>query len=139
MKQASEKAATPKAIDDYLAGVQDAHRAALQQLRETLHALVPGAQECIRYGLPTLAVDGRGLVAFGAGANHCALYPLSGRTVADFADALAGYQTSKGAIRFQPQAPLPKTLLRRLIKARLAEHRAQPPPRGARASRRTQS
>jgi uncharacterized protein YdhG (YjbR/CyaY superfamily) len=62
------------------------------------------------------------LVGFGATANHCAFYPMSSTTVAAHRDELADYETSKGTIRFQPDNPLPAALVRKLVKARIAEN-----------------
>lgn len=59
-------------IDDYLAGVGDDKRAALENLRRTIKTIVPRAAECITYQMPAFRLDGRVLVWFGAGAKHCA-------------------------------------------------------------------
>lgn len=67
-------------------------------------------------------MNGKALVAFGAAANHCAFFPMSGNTVAMFKDELAEYETSKGTIRFQPDQPLPAALVRKLVKARMVEN-----------------
>jgi uncharacterized protein YdhG (YjbR/CyaY superfamily) len=111
----------PTTIDEYLAGVREDKRAALQTLREIIHAAVPQAEECISYGLAAFRLDGKPLVGFGATANHCAFYPMSSATVAVHADDLEGYDASKGTIRFQPDKPLPAALVRKLLKARIAE------------------
>lgn len=66
-------------------------------------------------------VEGRMLVWFGAGANHCAFYP--GAVVQAHKADLAGYETSKGTVRFQPEHPLPATLVKKLVKARMADLR----------------
>lgn len=108
-------------IDGYLAGLPVDQRAALQKLRETIHAAAPDAEECIAYALPAFRQDGV-LVGFGASAKHCALYLFSGQTVAAHAKDLAGRDVSKGAVRFTPDKPLPATLVRKLVKARLAEN-----------------
>jgi uncharacterized protein YdhG (YjbR/CyaY superfamily) len=112
---------TPATVDEYLAGVPDDKRAALEALRATIRAAAPKAEECISYRIPTFRLNGM-LVAFGATAKHCALYLLSAATVADFAEALDGYDTSKGTIRFRPDRPLPAALVRKLVKARIAEN-----------------
>lgn len=117
----------PATIDEYLAGVPEAQRAALEQLRKTIHAAVPRAEECISYGLPAFRLGGHALVAFGAAARHCSFFPMSGAPVANLADELAGYDTSKGTIRFQPESPLPAALVRKLVKARIAENAAKRP------------
>lgn len=108
-------------IDAYLARLEGEQRAALQKLRKTIQSIVPRATECISYGVPAFRHDGRVLVGFGAGANHCTFFPMSGTTVAAHQALLASYETSKGAIRFQPERPLPAALVRKLVKARLLE------------------
>ena len=95
-------------IDEYLSGVSDDKRAALERLRKAIRAAAPRAVECISYQLPAFRLDGKFLVAFGAAANHCAFYP--GGIVEAFADELRDYNTSKGTIRFQPERPLPANL-----------------------------
>jgi uncharacterized protein YdhG (YjbR/CyaY superfamily) len=109
------------AIDDYLARVVPAQRAALARLRQTIRKAVPEAEECISYAVPAFRIGDKVLVGFGASAKHCSFFPMSGRTIGDHAELLANYETSKGAIRFTPAAPLPDALVRKLIKARLAE------------------
>ena len=114
-------AAKPKTIDDYLAGVSDDQRAALEKLRKTIRAAAPMAEECISYQVAAFRQNGM-LVGFGATANHCAFYLMSAITVAAHRDELKKYDTSKSTIRFQADKPLPATLVRKLVKARLAEN-----------------
>ncbi len=109
-------------IDEYLAALSDDKRAALEKLRKTIKAAAPKAEECISYQLPAFRLDGKMLVAFGATANHCAFYPMSSSTVEAHEDDLKGYDTNKGTIRFQPDHPLPAALVRKLVKARIAEN-----------------
>ncbi|PYQ10952.1 MAG: hypothetical protein DMF80_22965 [Acidobacteria bacterium] len=111
-----------RTIDEYLAGLSDDKRAALQKLRKTIRSAAPGAVECISYRLPAFRLDGRMLVAFGATAHHCAFYPMSASTVKAHKDELKGYDTSPGTIRFPTDRPLPATLVRKLVKARIAEN-----------------
>src|SRR5437868_7611211 len=118
-------AAKPKTIDEYLAVLSADKRAALEKLRKTIKAAAPKAEECISYGLAAFRLDGRLLVALGAGASHCAFYPGSSSTVATHKDDLKGYDTSKGTIRFQADKPLPVALVRKLVKARIAENVAR--------------
>ncbi len=113
----------PKTIDDYLAARPPDQRAALQKLRQTIRSAAPKAEEVISYGLAAFRQDGM-LVAFGATASHCAFYLMSSTMVATHRDALKGYDTSTGTIRFQPAKPLPAALVRKLVKARLAENAA---------------
>ena len=112
--------APPTTIDEYLSRVSDDKRAALERLRETIRGVVPTAEECISYQMPAFRHDGRVLVYFAAAANHCAFYP--GGMVNDFKDELEGYETSKGTIRFQPEHPLPAWLVRKIVKARVAQN-----------------
>jgi uncharacterized protein YdhG (YjbR/CyaY superfamily) len=115
----------PETIDEYLAGVNADHRDALQELRETIHAVAPKAEECISYGIPAFRVHGRSLVFFGAWANHCALYPGSSATLKNFRNELRDFQTSKGTLRFSPDKPVPVALVKKLLKARIAENNAR--------------
>jgi uncharacterized protein YdhG (YjbR/CyaY superfamily) len=111
----------PDTIDQYLAGVGDDQRAALEQLRAAIRDAAPEAEECISYGVPAFRLHGP-LVGFGASARHCAFYPMSPAVVEAHKTALARYATSKGTIRFQADDPLPDSLVRKLVKARIAEN-----------------
>ena len=113
----------PRTIDDYLAGVSPAKRALLQKLRETIHTVAPKVEECISYGIPAFRLNGRSLVFFGAWANHCSFYPGSSTTLKKFRNDLKGFQITKGTIRFSPDKPLPIALVKKLVKARIAENR----------------
>jgi uncharacterized protein YdhG (YjbR/CyaY superfamily) len=114
-------AAKPKNIDEYLAALSDDKRAALEKLRKTIKAVAPEAEECISYGLAAFRQNGM-LVAFGATANHCAFYLMSSSMVETYKDELQDYETSKGTIRFQADKPLPVALVKKLVKARMAEN-----------------
>lgn len=111
----------PTTVDEYLAALSEEKRAALERLRKTIRSAAPKAEECISYGIPAFRQDGP-LVAFGATANHCAFYLMSSSTVDAHKGDLDGYDTSKGTVRFQPDEPLPAALVRKLVKARLAEN-----------------
>jgi uncharacterized protein YdhG (YjbR/CyaY superfamily) len=118
-------AAKPTTIDEYLAALSADKRAALEKLRKTIRTAAPEAEECISYQLAAFRLDGRPLVAFGAGANHCAFYPMSANTVAAHKNELKNYDTSKGTVRFPVDKPLPAALVRKLVKARIAENKAR--------------
>lgn len=107
--------------DEYLAGLPADQQAALQKLRKTIRAAAPKAEECISYQLAAFRHEGRMLVSFGATPNHCAFYLMSTAVMAACKAELAGYDTSKGTVRFQPAKSLPVSLVRKLVKARLAE------------------
>jgi uncharacterized protein YdhG (YjbR/CyaY superfamily) len=114
----------PQNIDEYLALVSAEKRAALEKLRRAIKLAAPKAEECISYQVPAFRLDGRLLVAFGAAANHCAFYPGAYPIQAHMVE-LKAYDTSKGTIRFQAGRPLPATLVRKLVKARIEEKAAQ--------------
>jgi len=114
----STRTGKPQTINEYLARVRPDQRGALNKLRRSIRAAFPRAQECISYGMPAFRLNGRVVAWFGAGRNHCAFYP--GGVTEEFKSELVDYQTSKGTIRFQPDHLLPATLVRRLIKARIA-------------------
>ena len=110
-----------RTIDEYLAGVNVEHRAALDRLRKAIRSVVPQAEECISYGIPAFRLNGRSLVFFGAWAKHCAFYPGSSATLKKFRSDLKGFQIGKGTIRFSPDNPLPVALVKTLVKARMAQ------------------
>lgn len=113
--------AKPQTIDEYLAPLSNEKRAALEKLRRAIKSAAPRAEECISYQIPTFRLGGKMLVSFAAWANHCAFYaglfPLKTHK-----DELKAYDTSKGTIRFPADSPLPATLVRKLVKTRIAEH-----------------
>ena len=106
-------------VDDYLAKLPADRRAALETLRSQIRAAAPEAIEAISYGLPTFKLNGN-LVHFGAAARHCAFYP--GAVIDVFAERLAGFETAKGTIRFQPNAPLPPDLVEDIVRHRVARN-----------------
>lgn len=125
----------PKTVSGYLASLSSANRAALNELRKNIRAAAPGAEECISYQMPAFRFEGRMLVWFGAWEKHCALYP--GTSIEPFRKALGRFDTgSKGTIRFQTDDPLPATLVRRLVKARIAQNAALHETRGAKRNTR---
>jgi uncharacterized protein YdhG (YjbR/CyaY superfamily) len=111
----------PKTIEDYLARVSEDQRRALEELRNAIRAIVPGAEEGFSYGLPAFRVEGRPLVAYGASKKHCSLYPMSPAVIEQLKDDLRSFETSKGTIRFSPEDPLPDDLVRKVVEARIAD------------------
>ncbi len=110
-----------KTIDAWMSRLDPQQRAALDKLRGQIHAAAPGAEEAISYGMPTFKLNGN-LVAFGAFAKHLSFFPMSATLIAEHADALEGYSTSKGTIQFTPEKPIPAALIRRIVKARIAQN-----------------
>lgn len=116
--------AKPQTIDEYLAPLSKEKRSALEKLRQTIKSAAPTAEECISYGVPAFRWHGKMLVAFGAATKHCAFYP-GAQPLKAHADEIKNYDTSKGTIRFQPERPLPASLVRKLVKTRIAEYAAR--------------
>ena len=109
----------PPDTDSYLASLSDEKRSALTALRNAIRSAAPNAEECISYGVPGFRLNGILLVSYAASANHCAFYP--GSIVRKFPKELKGYVTGKGTIRFSPDKPLPNALVRKIVKARIAQ------------------
>ena len=114
-------AAKPKTFDECLATFSAEQRAALEKLRKIIRAAATKAEEGVSYGLAAFRLNGKPLVALGAAANYCAFYLMSGSMVDAHKDELAKYDTSKGTIRFPADKPLPAALVKKLLKARIAE------------------
>ena len=114
-------ATSEQAVEAYLAGVGEPARSALEKLRAQIRAAAPEAVEYIGYGIPCFK-QGRALVSYAAARNHCSFFAMSPAVMAQFGDEFAGYGTSKGTIRFDPKKPLTATLVKRIVKARLAEN-----------------
>ena len=132
LQRARTVSAQPRTIDEYLKPLGTKQRAALEKLRRAIKSAVPKAEECISYQIPTFRLDGRMLVSFGAWTNHCALY-AGAFPIETHKDDLEAYDTNKGTIRFGADRPLPATLVRKLIKTRLAEYAAARAERLSRA------
>jgi uncharacterized protein YdhG (YjbR/CyaY superfamily) len=113
----SESRRPATTVDEYLARVPPDKRAALEKLRKDIHTAAPGVEECISYQMPGFRYKGRVIVWLGAAAKHCAFYP--GGLVREFGRELAGYDVSKGTIRFDAAKPLPSTLVNKIVKARI--------------------
>src|SRR5262245_24781475 len=110
-------------VRDYFAALPPVPRKALRQLREAVMAAAPGGVEGISYGIPVLRLDGKPLVWYAAWASHVSLYPMSDRIRRAHAAAIKAYGTSKGTIRF-PFENLPRaSLLKKIVRARIAEFR----------------
>ena len=114
--------AAPKNVDEYLAGVPEPAHTTLNRVRATIRSVVPkGTTEVISYGMPTFKYRGKGLVAIAAFKQHCSLFPMSGAVIEKFKDELEGFHTSKGTLQFPVDKPLAATLMKKIIKARMAE------------------
>jgi uncharacterized protein YdhG (YjbR/CyaY superfamily) len=115
------KRMTSAEIDTFLASLPEATREALEGLRRVIASAAPEAVEGIGYGVPAFKYRGRPLVSFGAGKHHCSFYVQSPAVMEAHRDELEAYDSAKGTIRFVPSEPLPAGLVRKLVKARIAE------------------
>jgi len=114
------KTDVPKTVDEYLATVSADQRAALEKLRKTIRTAAPRAIECISYQIPTFKQNGM-LVSFGAWRDHCSFYP-GAKPIEDHKDELKDFELSKGTIRFRPNKPIPASLVRKIVKGRIADN-----------------
>jgi len=108
-------------VDEYLAGISEPARTALKRVRAIIRSVAPpDATEGIRYGIPMFKYQGM-LASFAAFSEHCSVFPGAGPTV-KFKNELKNFETAKGTIRFVPEKPIPATLLKKMMKARIAEN-----------------
>lgn len=113
--------AAPASIDDYLATLPRDRRAALQKLRATIRAILPKAEECISYRIPAFRYRGAIVAGFHATKSGCSYFPFSGSTLGTLEEELRAFSQTKSALHFDPKKPLPATLVRKLLEARVAE------------------
>jgi uncharacterized protein YdhG (YjbR/CyaY superfamily) len=119
------KAAAPRDVDEYLERLPEPARSTLSRIRAAIRSAVPEeAIEGISYGMPAFRYKGA-LVGYAAFPDHCGFYPMSPPVVVAFASELARYSTSKGTIRFPVDKPLPAALVKKIVKARVAENEAR--------------
>ena len=112
----------PKDVDEYLAGVPEPARSTLHQVRAIIRSAVPAeATEVISYRIPTFRYKGP-LIGFAAFSRHCSLFVMSSTLLDQFPADLMKYHTSKGTIQFPVDQPLPAPLIKKLVKARIAEN-----------------
>jgi uncharacterized protein YdhG (YjbR/CyaY superfamily) len=109
-------------IDEYLATLSKDRRTALARLRKTIRSILPKSEECFSYRMPAFRFDGVVIAGFIATRKGCSYFPFSGRTLATLAAEVRGYEQTKGSLHFEAAKPLPVALVRKLIRARLAEH-----------------
>ena len=122
---AAKGGVAPKNTDEYLAAVAEPARSTLNKIRAAIRAAAPAeATEAIGYGMPTFRYKGA-LVGFAAFSNHCSFFPMSGSVIEAFQSELKGYETSKGTIRFPVDKPLPAALVKKMVKARVAQNESK--------------
>jgi len=111
----------PENVDEYFATLTSAQRAVLAEVRAAIRGAAPGAEEGFSYRMPAFTLHGKPLVWYAAWKRHYSLYPIGAAVLHSLAEDVAGYETSKGTIRFPASKPLPLDLVRKLVQARAAE------------------
>ena len=108
-------------FDDYLASVPEPQKAELERIRQAVRRTVPDAEEATSYGMPAFKYKKRPLLGFRASKNHLSVFPFSPEAIEAARDALAGFDLSKGTVRFTPDQPIPESALEELVRHRLRE------------------
>jgi uncharacterized protein YdhG (YjbR/CyaY superfamily) len=108
-------------IDLYLVTLDERKRTTLEELRQSILAVIPGAQQCISYGMPAFKVRGKTVAGFAAFKNHLSYLPHSGSVLEKLSEDLAGYESTKGSLHFPIDEPLPRSLVNKLLKTRMRE------------------
>ena len=111
-------------VKEYLESVPKEMQTGFNKLRKTIKAAAPGAEEVISYNMPALRQNGI-LVYYAAFKDHCSLFPGSAKIRSQFSTELKTYDTGKGTLHFTPDKPLPTDLVKRIVKARVAENLAR--------------
>ncbi len=117
-------------IDEYLDALDKQKRTTLQELRQTILAIIPNAEECISYGMPAFRLEGKVIAGFAAFKNHLSYLPHSGSVIPALSGDLAGYKSTEGSLHFPIDRPLPKALVRKLIATRIKQVRSQASDKG---------
>jgi uncharacterized protein YdhG (YjbR/CyaY superfamily) len=114
--------AAAKNIDEYLDELPDKNvKVMLESLRQTIKSVAPKAEEVISYAMPAFKYHGM-LVYFSAFKNHCSFFPANSSLIAKMEAELKPYRTAKGTIQFTVDRPLPATLVKKIVKARMQEN-----------------
>jgi uncharacterized protein YdhG (YjbR/CyaY superfamily) len=122
-----KKSKTAKSVEKYLAQIPEPGRTTLEKVRTTIRSVVPKeTTEVISYGIPTFHYK-RGLIAYAAFADHCSLFPLGSSAIDQFKDVLKPYRAAKGTLHFPLEKPFPASLLKKIVKARIAQNEAKKP------------
>ncbi len=119
----TDKNVGPTTIDDYIASFPPDVQQILQELRATIKAAAPEAEETINYQIPTFTLKGN-LVHFAAFKKHIGFYPAPSGIEA-FKEALAPYEGAKGSVKFPLDSPLPLDLVSEIVQFRVAENLAK--------------
>jgi len=111
-----------KDVEAYLAAVPEPARTTLEKVRAMIRSVVPAeATEGLSYGMPAFRYRGA-LVGYAAFKDHCSFFPMNASLIDTMKEELKGYRTSKGTLQFPSDKPLPATLLKKMVKVRIAEN-----------------
>ena len=122
---AAKRKGPPKSVDEYFARVPEPARSRLNKIRSAIRSAGPAeAAEVISYGIPALKYKGV-LIWYAAFAKHCSLFPTAA-VIEQFRDELKGFTLSKGTIQFPTDKPLPLALVKKMVKARVAQIESKP-------------
>jgi uncharacterized protein YdhG (YjbR/CyaY superfamily) len=114
-------------VEEYLAKVPEPAQSTLRTVRATIKAAAPkDATECLSYGMPAFRYKGA-LVAYAAFKNHCSFFPMQASLIDVMKDELKAYRTAKGTLQFPLDKPLPAALVKKMVKARIAENDSKKP------------
>jgi uncharacterized protein YdhG (YjbR/CyaY superfamily) len=114
-------AVSAQEIDAYLAALEEPKRGTLSQLRATIVSIVPDAEQGMSYRLPAFKLHGKTIAGFAAFSRHLSYLPHSGSVISRLGKETAGYTKTKGALHFPVDAPLPESLVRKLLDTRIAD------------------
>ena len=128
IRTSNRELSTPKsepqaAVRAYLAALPPRARRHMSEIRRIVRSVAPDAVESFSYRMPGFRLDNRVFLYYAAFAAHCSIYPMGAKIRRAHAAALKGYKTSTGTIQFPLDKPLPVNLVKRLVKARMAEVR----------------
>jgi uncharacterized protein YdhG (YjbR/CyaY superfamily) len=113
---------TPNTVEKYLKSLPDDMSNTLEKVRKVIKSTVPKADEVIHYQLPAFKLNGMPFAAFGAFKEHCSYFTMSHVIMKELKDELSKYHTSGVTIHFPPGKPLPASLIKKLVKAKLREN-----------------
>ncbi|WP_221394155.1 DUF1801 domain-containing protein [Dyadobacter sp. NIV53] len=111
-------------VDNYIAGFPEETQKLLEQVRHEIRKAAPDAEEAIKYGIPTLILNGN-LVHFAGYKNHIGFYPAP-QGLEEFKEELSGYKGAKGSVQFPIDQPLPLDLIARITKYRIEKNLEKP-------------
>ena len=115
----------PTTVDEYLAALPADRRGPMEDLRRTIRAAAPDATEVITYKMPGFKRNGRFLVSYDAFKQHYSLFPSSDPIIDALGDRVRPYVAGKGTLRFPADKPLPRDLIKEIVKIRVAENDAE--------------